>query len=140
MIGVAVIGFARLLSNESNVLTNTYHHMEYILDFTKHANSTMLICLCLIIIILLLLDKYKVLFKKIFRKQDLTNFKIEGQKTTMEDLAKQLTTIATNHLHGLPEISKNVEKIIATVENIQKIQVTDGNRLSKIEGYLKINI
>lgn len=114
--------------------------MEEILNFAKHATPTILICLCLIIIIMLLLDKTEIKLSNIFKKQSLTNYKVEGTKVTLNTLAKQIDTIAGNHLHELPEMNRNITSIQETVNKIQIKQSVDSERLAKVEGYLKINI
>ena len=117
--------------------------MEAIIEFAKHANVTVILALAMIAIILLLLDGNKGIFnmlKNIFKKQKLNTYKIEGSKATLDTIAKQLETIAGNHLHELPQISKDITEIKRTVGEIQNKQNTDSSRISKIEGFLKINV
>jgi hypothetical protein len=114
--------------------------LNSILDFAKNSTPTILICLCLVIIIMLLLSKADINFAKLFRGQNLTQYKVEGAKTTLDSLAKQLDTIAGNHLHELPEMNRNITAIQQTVNKIQAKQALDSERLAKVEGYLKINI
>lgn len=116
--------------------------MEAILDFAKNSNPTILLCLCLIIILLLVLGKEKMTstIGNLFKKQSLTQYKVEGTKVSLDTIARQLDVIAGNHLHELPEMNKNITNIQKTVNDIQKKQNGDSERISKIEGYLKINI
>lgn len=114
--------------------------MTEILYFAGHATPTILICLCLIIIIMLISTDSRFSLTKIFKKQELTQYKVEGTKATLDSLAKQIETIAGNHLHELPEMNKNITSIQETVNKIQVKQSIDSERLSKVEGYLKINI
>lgn len=114
--------------------------IQSVLEFSKHATPLILLCLSLVIILLLIVDKDKVSLLNLFKKQSLTQYKIEGSKTTLESISKQLEVIAGNHLHELPQMNENINKMMGSLNNIQIKQNSDSERISKIEGFLKINI
>lgn len=114
-----------------------------ILSFASHANTTVILALAMVIIILLLLGGNKGVYdllRKIFRKQKLNTYKMEAKNATLDTIAKQLDTVANNHLHELPQMNKNIEKILERVEKIETKQNSQFERIAKIEGFLKINI
>lgn len=117
--------------------------IDGILSFASHANLTVILALAMVIIILLLLGGNKGLYdmlRKIFRKQKLNTYKIEAKNATLDSIAKQMDTMANNHLHGLPKMDENIIKILDRVEKIQNKQNGDSERIAKIEGFLKIGI
>lgn len=117
--------------------------MEEILTFAKGANLTVILCLAMIAIIILLLGGNRgisIMLGKIFRKQKLTDYKVEGGKASLDSIAKQLETIAGNHLHNLPQISKDIIEIKKSVKQVSYKQNRDSERIAKIEGRLGIDL
>lgn len=50
-----------------------------------------------------------------------------------ESVNKKLDLIMGNHLHELPDMKKSIDAIIGKVDDIAKEQVTQGNRLTRVE-------
>lgn len=109
--------------------------MEAILEFAKNATPMIIIALALVIILLLVLGNDGI--AKIFNKQKLNAYKIEGGKASLESIAKQLTTIAGNHLHELPEMKATLDKIALEQAIQSKEQIAQGNRLTSVETAIK---
>lgn len=109
--------------------------MEAILEFAKNATPMIIIALALVIILLLVLGNDGI--AKIFNKQKLNTFKIEGGKASLESIREQLKVIAGNHLHELPEMRSDIASIKLSVEGITKEQIAQGNRLTSVETAIK---
>lgn len=68
--------------------------------------------------------------------------KIEFENNEFVDLSllnRKLDKIAGNHLHDLPNMRSDVSSIKESVGIIQKEQIKQGNRLTRVETILKIH-
>lgn len=53
-------------------------------------------------------------------------------------LSQKLDTIAGNHLHDLPSMREDISEIKKSSNFIQKEQIKQGNRLTRVETILKV--
>lgn len=58
----------------------------------------------------------------------------------LEAIYAILNKIATNHLHELPDMRKDLTSILEGQKEMSKAIGQQGERLAKVEGVLKINI
>lgn len=58
----------------------------------------------------------------------------------LDEISLQLKTIASNHLHELPDIRKDITEILTIQKEMTKEQTNQGQRMVRVETMLGIGI